>query len=123
MGRDCIYLDDINFKYNERKVELKGEINGSLASEGEENTWISYKIMFSNIQYFKMVELDLSHDHFDSNYIESTSFYEITDSNLFVNVMKTTNIQSRHLIVQTYDGVFEIVANQYEITFGNIRRD
>ncbi|MCG7406565.1 hypothetical protein MH117_03980 [Paenibacillus sp. ACRRX] len=122
-GRDCIFLDDVNYKYNERKVELTGEISGSLASEGEEDTWISYTMVFSNIQYFKMVGLDLSYDHFDLDYSETTSFFEMTNSNLLEIVLKTMGVQSRHFIVETYDDVFEIVADQYEIKFGDITRD
>ncbi|WP_028544334.1 hypothetical protein [Paenibacillus taiwanensis] len=123
IGRDCIFLDDVNYKYNERKVEMTGEISGSLASEGEEDTWIKFVMVFSNIYYFKMIALDLSYDHFDLDYSEATSFFEMTNSKLLENVWLTMGAQARHFIVQTYDDVFEIVADQYEITFGHISRD
>ncbi|RJG25310.1 hypothetical protein [Paenibacillus thiaminolyticus] len=71
-GRDAIFLDDIQFNYQKNEVKLIGEINGLLCTESDDDEFIGYELLFKNVYYFNMVELDVSLQMFDNLYDESS---------------------------------------------------
>ncbi|SFS77246.1 hypothetical protein [Paenibacillus sp. BC26] len=80
LGRDCIFLDEINHIYNSATIELSGEVNGNLATNGKKDTWIKYKIKLTGIYYFNMIELDVSSKYIDNQYKSVSSLTEVVKS-------------------------------------------
>ncbi|MCQ4088442.1 hypothetical protein [Saccharibacillus sp. JS10] len=114
IGRDCIFLDKINHNYIENNVELIGEINGRL-TQIDSVDWIKYSLKFKGVKYFNMVELDISDKYINYDISNSTSFFEILDSDLIKHIQCKRGWSLRHFILQTYDDVFEVAANNYEL--------
>ena len=51
-GRDGIYVDNINYNYNTRKVQIIGEINGACCSGFNGDAFIKYSLEFHISSYF-----------------------------------------------------------------------
>ncbi|WP_196889875.1 hypothetical protein [Aureivirga sp. CE67] len=111
-GRDAIYLDKIEFE-GTYLIKLIGEINGSLCEIPQKKEWIPYEIIFKGILEFKMTELDL---YIDSEY--TSSFEKVINSDL-INSYKEISDKLKethnHYIFHTYDDVFQIIAEEYEL--------
>ncbi len=103
-----IFLDSIRFQ-KETEIILTGEISTEL-------DYKFYKIIFSGINYIKLVELD-----FDDR-VSMISFGIIDNSELIEQFKKKNhssklNFKHRHYYFRTYDTVFEIVADKYILEY------
>lgn len=107
-GRDALYLDDR--RATDSRLILKGEVNGELVSNSQGKEWIPYSFNFSGVDKVKETELDnwLSSNH--PNFHETSSFYELIDP-------EAKGDKHRHFVIQTYDIVFEISCESYELSF------
>lgn len=105
-GRDAIYLDDERFNRSSKELNLIGEVNGNLCSQKVAGEFIRYKVKFVGVRKWVKIELDewLSLDK--PKYHETSSFYRIEKNGINTYVF------------QTYDWVFEIQCESYEISFG-----
>ena len=125
--RDCIFLDDVEIQIHGALI-LSGEINTSVienytAPDGFESTEdVPFRLAFSNVLGFQMLELDTWHDqnsHDDSR--TESSFDEIVDSKFLAGLRGNgtkLEIKHKHCQCMTYDDVFDIVASGYDIQFG-----
>ena len=105
-GRDCIYLDSIQY-VNESTIDFNGELNTG-------NSFVPYSITFAGIIWFQQVELDFDERNFQD------SFAMIHNSNrlaLFSKLDHSKKISSKHchFYLRTYDSVFEIIADGYQL--------
>ena len=105
-GRDAIYLDDEKYDRSSRKLNLIGEVNGNLCSQKVVGEFIPYNVKFVGVCGWVKVELDewLSLDK--PKFHETSSFYRFEENGINTYVF------------QTYDWVFEIQCESYEIKFG-----
>ncbi|SHK35408.1 hypothetical protein SAMN02745163_03660 [Clostridium cavendishii DSM 21758] len=110
-GRDSIYLDEINYDYVNKKVELLGEINGELC-ENRNDKFIKYSLEFKGVYIFNMVELDLSYKLVGNDF-SVASFLEIECSEKLNHAEKIRNQKLKSFLVQTYDDVFEVICESY----------
>jgi hypothetical protein len=113
-GRDAIFLDDVSA--GRRVLILKGEINGRLTSIPQDR-YIGYTLTFKGVIAFSMIELDACKD------FGISSFDEILDSGWIGKIRASVErdvlncSQLRHFFVQTYDDVFNVVCQTYELAF------
>ena len=114
-GRDAIFLDDVRFDYQKKTVELRGELNSTLCSKykDDEDSFIKYSLTFSGVLAFAMTELDFK------DYGVS-SFDRVVNSK-WLNGMRGKDLSAKvkpnleHYLVFTYDDVFDIVCESYEL--------
>jgi len=105
--RDAIHLD--NEKYNKKTNELKliGEINGNLCTEKVSDKFVYYEIVFHSVTEWEKIELEkyIATEH--PNLHESLSFYKVCNDGINLYVF------------HTYDWVYEIKCENFELSFGN----
>jgi hypothetical protein len=105
-GRDAIYLHKIVFR-GEKRITMFGQLN---LDNGNRN----FEMTFSGIIYFSAIELDFD----DRGAMESLG---TIDSSEKLKDFRTrdhsqkTNDNHRHYYIRTYDTVFEIVSDKFEL--------
>ncbi|MFD1888561.1 hypothetical protein [Paenibacillus wenxiniae] len=118
-GRDAIYVDKLDYELNHRQVTLTGEFNGGLASESESDDFVKYTLCFEGVYYFKATELDLHGDHLPTGKTDIKSdWLEYRQSPLLERAKqkgKRELKELRHFILFTYDDVFEIACQSYQL--------
>ncbi|WP_289355133.1 hypothetical protein [Paenibacillus sp. S-12] len=114
-GRDAIFLDDIQFKYQKKEVKLIGEINGLLCTESDDDEFIGYELLFKKVYYFNMVELDVSLQMFDHPYHDSSSFVEIDNTKILKDIKNARGLELKQYVIYTYDDVFVIACQEFEL--------
>ena len=112
-GRDCIYLDGVSFADGTYSLRLSGKINKHLASDPPQSPemFIPYELMFSGVLALKMIELD------SWDFECESSFDEILDSEWIENLGGKVTSADKHIFVQTYDDVFEVVCSSYKFKY------
>lgn len=117
-GRDCIYIDKVTFT-DSSALEFEGELNGSLCSKIREEKWIPYKLTFKSVVSHFVCELD-TYEGFGN-----TDCYKHSDFTVIENSVMMEKIPIRrdynkseygHFRVFTYDYVFDIIAEDFELT-------
>lgn len=115
LGRDAIYLDDINFDYQKKTLELRGELNSTLCSKYKnDDSFIGYKLTFSRVLAFAMIELDFR-DH-----LGVSSFDRVVNS-AWLDEMRRKDHSAKvkpnleHYLIFTYDDVFDVACESYEL--------
>ena len=114
-GRDAIFLDDVHFDYQKGTVELCGELSSTLCSKykDDEDSFIGYSLTFSGVLAFSMTELDFK-DY------GSSSFDRVMNSK-WLDEMRRKDHSAKvkpnleHYLVFTYDDVFDVVCETYEL--------
>lgn len=106
IGRDGIYLDLILYP-NENELLFKGELRAA-------DHFKKFELKFSTIVYSKAVEFDFD----NRDYI--ACFGVIENSQLLKELNKQDhssklNAEHRHYYFSTYDTVFEIISDRYEL--------
>lgn len=104
-GRDAIFLDDEKYSQSKRELWMAGEVNGNLCSEKVACEFIAYEVKFIGVSVWTKIELDEWLGKDKPNFHVTSSFYR------FVENGKQT------YVFQTYDWVFEIQCENYEINF------
>ena len=120
-GRDAIFLDDVHFDYQKNIIELRGELNSPLCSiyKDNEDSFISYSLTFSGVLAFAMTELDFK-DY------GSSSFDRVVNSE-WLDEMRRKDHSAKvkpnheHYLVFTYDDVFDVVCENYELKISEMR--
>ncbi len=114
-GRDAIFLDEINFNYQKHTVVFSGEFNNSVWSNRiNDDKWIKYSLTFSGVLSFRMIELDFGD-------FKAKSSFDLVQNSKWIAEMQDFDSASKvkpdhkHYFLQTYDDVFEIVSQQYEL--------
>ncbi len=112
-GRDCIYLDDVSFLNGTYRLRLSGKINKILVSDPPESSerFIPYELVFSGVLALKMIELD------SWDFECESSFDEILDSEWVADLGGKVTSTDKHIFVQTYDDVFEVVCSSYKFKY------
>ena len=106
LGRDAIYLDQILFK-SENELTLFIELN---INDFEKKV----KIEFKGILFVSIVELDFD----NRNILESLA---VIENSIKINEFKIKNHSSKindkhkHYYIRTYDTVFEIIADYFNL--------
>ena len=114
-GRDAIFLDEVHFDYEKKTVELRGELNSHLCSKYKDDTdsFIGYSLSFSGVLAFAMTELDFK-DYGNS------SFDSVLNSK-WLDEMRQKDHSAEvkpnlvHYLVFTYDDVFDVACESYEL--------
>ncbi|MAU01874.1 MAG: hypothetical protein CL608_32455 [Anaerolineaceae bacterium] len=112
-GRDCIFLDDVSFLDGTHKLRLKGKINKNLVSDPPDTLdhFIPYELVFTGVLALKMIELD------SWDFKCASSFDEVLDSEWVASLGGKVTHEDKHIFIQTYDDVFEVVCSRYEFKF------
>lgn len=111
-GRDAIFLDAVKYEESLRTLTITGDVSGALSSKSNTDEFIGYKITFFDVVAYSSVELESwAGPDFQS------SFFEIKDSKWLVDLSSELFDKLIHLVLQTYDDVFEIACVRYEIEF------
>lgn len=114
-GRDAIFLDDVQVSLYPHTIELRGELNSHLCSKfKDEDLFIKYGLKFSGVLAFVMTELDFK-DH-----LGVSSFDRVVNSD-WLDEMRRKDHSSKfkpnteHYVVFTYDDVFDVACESYEL--------
>ncbi|MEM1296443.1 MAG: hypothetical protein AAGH89_13830, partial [Verrucomicrobiota bacterium] len=93
-------------------VLLHGGLNAELCSAGERASveFPRYRIDFSGVLAFQIIELDSWDGESES------SFDEILESEWIRDLGGKVTSEHRHFLVQTYDDVIEVVCEAFEFT-------
>lgn len=115
-GRDAIYVDKLYYGLG-RRMTLAGEFNGALASKSESDDFVMYTLRFEGVFYFNMVELDLYSDQLPPGQSDiKSNWLEYRQSPLLERAQQNQELKElRHFILFTYDDVFEIACQRYEL--------
>lgn len=116
-GRDCIYIDSVT-QNNSDNLIFRGEINGNLASNINEDKWIPYKLTFNRVLTYFSCELDTYENIDNSSHLYYSDFNLIENSNWLKHIPIRKDFDSsifRHYQLFTYDYVYNIIAVSYDI--------
>lgn len=105
-----IFLDKISFA-DECTVTINGEID-------DHDNEYQFEITFNRINFFSSIELDFDIRCFEHSFCEIQNSNKIRKFNL-INHSRKINEKHRHFYFRTYDSVFEIIAESYELFFKN----
>ena len=114
-GRDAIFLDDVQVSLSPHTIELRGELNSLLCSKFKgEDSFIKYSLKFSGVLAFAMTELDFK-DH-----LGVSSFDRVVNSQWLDKMCRKDHSSKlkpniEHYLVFTYDDVFDIACESYEL--------
>lgn len=117
-GRDCIYIDKVTFA-DDSSLEFDGELNGSLCSGVREEKWIPYTLTFRSVIAHFVCELDTYEGFGNIECYRHSDFTEIESSALMskIPIRKDYNkSEYKHFRVFTYDYVFDIIAEDFELS-------
>jgi hypothetical protein len=113
-GRDALYLDDATLTDKNGRLILRGAIT-QFAKNTEETGFINYTLTFNGVLASKMIELD------STDYEWESSFEEILDSDWIRGLGGKVRASHRHIFLQTYDYVFDVVCESFELVIENER--
>jgi hypothetical protein len=110
-GRDCIYLDKLNYIYEKHTLTIEGELNGNLCEIAIKDSFIPYTIKFLGVLAIKMEELEMY------GYSNKSSFEELKDSAWLMEASRSDKYykELKHFIFATYDDVIEILCRDFEM--------
>lgn len=115
-GRDCIYIDKVTFD-DVDGLTFEGEISGWLASKIREEKWIPYKLVFHGVISHFVCELDTYENLM--GFLGCSDFAIIENSEMMAKIPIRSDYDKfryKHFRVFTYDYVFDILAESYELT-------
>ena len=119
-GRDAIFLDDA--LYDGYRIELRGEFSSNLCSKSNEpDSYIGYSLTFVGVMGITVIELDLNNDFGVSSFdrvINSAWISEMRSRDLTAKVKP--NLE--HYFVATYDDVFNIACESFEVKILETRK-
>lgn len=116
-GRDCIYIDKVTFT-DGSALEFEGELNGCLCSEVREEKWIPYKLTFKSVISHFVCELDTYEGFGNTECYGHSDFTEIENSDMLEKIpirSDYSKFEYKHFRVFTYDYVFDIIAQDFEL--------
>ncbi len=114
-GRDAVYLDHVYMNYAKKELVLKGEINGGLAPKAVDD-FIPYELIFTEVYYFNMIELDVALGMSEQKYTQGSCFDELIDTPLLATIASARGKDLKHFLLKTYDDIFEIACRDYKMT-------
>ena len=118
-GRDAIFLDKVHV-IDETTFELVGQFSIVLCSNLHGKGFQNYKILFKEVCFFKMIELDFDEIEYQS------SFDMVENSKQIIRMIKKNKISDigkiddtfKHYVFRTYDTVFEIIGKSFQLDLG-----
>lgn len=119
-GRDCLYIDSVT-QNDSGELIIKGEINGHLADKIKATKWILFTLTFHNVIACFSCEIDT---YFNIRLNKGVKGMVNSDFNLIENSrwLKELPIRKdfdksiyKHYQVLTYDYVFNVIAESYEL--------
>jgi hypothetical protein len=111
VGRNAIYLDYESFDHSAFTLILEGEFSEDCCSELNTNNFIPYLITFHSVTDYRRIPLD-EWLYSDSAPETPSSFSSAVIDLPFADDRETT------YIFETYDWVFQIRSNCYELKIG-----
>ena len=110
-GRDGIFLDQVVFRGDTSTLVLVASLNASLCSDAKGNVidFVGCKFAFTGVLALKMVELDSWDGRCES------CFDEVLDSQWVKELGGKVTPFHRHLLIQTYDDVIEVVCQDFSV--------
>jgi len=113
LGRDSIYIDRFTHTLYPSKITCKGEINLSNLEYYEGNyKFISYVLTFKNVSYFKAWDIDCN----------LLAFHTKSSFDEFIGSPIAQREKQKHYILSTYDFIYEIIASDHNLIFGEKRK-
>ena len=119
-GRNAIFLDEAIYVGNQ--IELRGEFNSNLCSNSKEtDAYIGYSLTFVGVMGINMIELDLNNDF-------GRSAFDRVVNSVWINEMRLRDHSAKvkpdleHYFVATYDDVFNIACESFELKILNTRK-
>ena len=114
-GRDAIFLDDVRVSLYPRVLELRGELNSTLCSKyKDDDSFIKYSLTFSGVLAFAMTELDFR-DHLGTSSFDRVANSEWLDEMRRKDHSAKVKPNHEHYLVFTYDDVFDVACESYEL--------
>ena len=111
-GRDCIYLDTLNYDHKKQHLTLKGEINGYLSEIKKEGEFMPYAVIFSQVFALKIEELEMYGYEYES------SFDQVINSEWLSKAQQSHNYpkELKHFIFATYDDVIDVLCTDFKMS-------
>ena len=139
-GRDTIYLKGVIF-VNDNEYCIKGQLNGYNCSSQdkilvEDNVTLPFSLNFKGVLLWRAVELDYAEHELN---IETDSCFDLIEHSEKIakisaldkaaqvgkinrgydkNGHWSCEIWHQHFVLRTYDTVFEIIAQSYDLVIG-----
>lgn len=110
-ARDALFLKKFIIDRYPREVELSLNLATELASNiSTEEQYIDISFTFKNVVKFGLCALD----YFNENLLD-TCFCEVIDSDFLNQHKALVDKGYKHYILECYDEVFEVVAQEYNL--------
>ncbi len=127
-GRDAIYLHKINL-LSETEVCIAGELMGNNCSKLGTDYEVKFSLTFKGMLLFNMCELDFDDTEYESCFdliedseklaklraVDKAAFIGKMDRGYDENGQFSDKIYHQHFVLHTYDTVFEIIAQSYNL--------
>lgn len=130
-GRDAIYLKDVVFIHDSEYC-IKATVLGTNCSKIAEDVDFAFSLTFKGVLLWRAVELDFAEHELG---IETDSCFDlIENSEKLANIRKyskskidrgydangkfSDQVWHQHFVLSTYDTVFEIIAQHYDLVIG-----
>ncbi len=114
--RDSIFLDKLVQTDCPSTVKVYGEISTELCTNynGSPGKWIRYKMSFQGVLAYRGWEIDAYPSKLKKN-----SSLDIVRGSTWAETLDGT--LRTHYVLSTYDYIYEILAQSFEIEFGEVR--
>lgn len=117
-GRTAVALADVDFKYDQATITLRGRIDGYHASRATDE-WYLFELAFHGVIALKMIELDSWFD-MGLSQVSISQFDEVIDSEWRAELRGKVKPEHRHFSVVTYDDAIDVICESYELAVGAI---
>ena len=103
------------YSCNKKELVIRGDISSNHCSRSSHIGDIKFDIIFKNVYAYKMIELDSWMMNSDFNFLDSSVFFEIQNSDFIGQLEDKITDSHKHFVLQTYDDVFEIISDEYDL--------
>ncbi len=112
-GRDAIYLDELRHTFSPSSLFFSGEFNTRLCSDyNGKCRWIEYRLKFLNVVAYKCWEFDVCP-------LKKSTCFDIVQDSPWIHELSVSNC--KHYALSTYDYIYEVAYNDFELEYGNKR--
>ena len=112
-GRDTIFLEQEDYRGEERRFSLHGRIPGEHASRAHP-VWYLFDLTFHGVLALRIIELD-SWFHMGLSLVSQSQFDEVLNSSWLSQLGGKVEPHHRHFSVVTYDDAFDVICERYEM--------
>jgi len=108
-GRDCIYLDEFHHDETTGTVSIRGEVNGHLCRPPLPEEWAAYSLRFFSVFACEHTDIDVW------TWRSNSCFDRVLGSAWLASFGDDIAATHTHFLVQTYDDVYDIIAERFEL--------